>query len=113
MVFWTYILKCADGRDYTGHTDDLDRRFAEHQTGDYCRFTSTRRPVSLFWAQDFSSRAEALEAEQRIGGWSRAKKEALASGDWERVSFYGKPPRERPAALTHPNPSLGRKGLRA
>ncbi len=109
VAFWTYILKCADGRYYTGHTEDLDRRVAEHQTGGYCRFTSSRRPVSLFWEQDFATRAEALEAERQVGGWSRAKKEALASGDWKRVSFYARPPGER--VSPHPNPFLGREGL--
>jgi putative endonuclease len=95
MAFWTYILKCADGRYYTGHTDDLDRRIGEHQTGGYCDFTSRRRPVTLIWAQDFGARIEALEAERRIGKWSRAKKEALAAGDWQRLGYYAKPPAER------------------
>lgn len=95
MPFWTYILKCADGSYYTGHTDNLDRRMAEHQTGGHCRFTSMRRPVALYWAQDFASRAEALEAEIRVGKWSRAKKEALGSGDWRRLSHLSRPPHER------------------
>jgi len=95
LAFWTYILKCADGRYYTGHTDNLDRRIAEHQTGGYCAFTSHRRPVTLFWTQDFASRAEALEAELKVGKWSRAKKEALAAGDWQRIAYYAKPPHER------------------
>ena len=95
MAFWTYILRCADGRYYTGHTDDLDRRIGEHQTGGFCDFTSRRLPVTLAWAQDFPSRIEALEAERRVKGWSRAKKEALIAGDWERVSLFAKPPHER------------------
>ncbi|WP_246047908.1 GIY-YIG nuclease family protein [Hankyongella ginsenosidimutans] len=33
MSFWVYILQCADGSYYTGHTDDLDRRLAEHDNG--------------------------------------------------------------------------------
>jgi predicted GIY-YIG superfamily endonuclease len=32
-MFWTYILKCADGSYYTGHTDELDKRVAQHQSG--------------------------------------------------------------------------------
>lgn len=26
MQFWTYMLQCADGSYYVGHTDDLERR---------------------------------------------------------------------------------------
>ncbi|TZG25986.1 GIY-YIG nuclease family protein [Sphingomonas montanisoli] len=95
MAFWAYILRCVDGLYYTGHTDDLDRRIGEHMHGGYCEFTSRRRPVKLMWAQDFPSRYEALDSELRIKGWSRAKKEALFAGDWQRVSFFARPPRER------------------
>ena len=95
MAFWAYILRCADGRYYTGHTDNLERRIAEHQTGGFCDYTSRRLPVHLIWAQDFPSRIEALEAEMRVKKWSQAKKEALARGDWEDISFFAKPPKER------------------
>ena len=94
MAFWTYMLRCADGRYYTGHTDHLERRIGEHRTG-VCGFTSTRLPVNLVWSQDFPSRIEALEAERTVGGWSRAKKEALIRGDWKAVSFFARPPKER------------------
>jgi len=95
MAFWAYILRCADGKFYTGHTDDLERRIGEHQTGGYCDFTSRRLPVTLVWSEAFPSRIEALEAERIVGGWSRGKKEALIAGDWSMVSHLAKPPKER------------------
>jgi predicted GIY-YIG superfamily endonuclease len=104
VAFWTYILKCSDGRFYTGHTDDLERRIGEHQAGGCCGFTSRRRPVTLVWSQDFPTRIEALEAERRIKPWSRAKKEALIRQDWKALSYYARPPKERPST------SLGTNG---
>jgi predicted GIY-YIG superfamily endonuclease len=95
MAFWAYILRCADGSFYTGHTDNLDARIGQHLTGGYCDYTPRRLPIELAWAQDFSSRIEALEAERRVKKWSRAKKEALIAGDWNMVSYYARPPRER------------------
>ena len=95
MAFWAYMLRCADGLYYAGHTDDLDRRIGQHQTGGYCAFTSRRRPVTLVWCADLPSRIEALEAERIVGGWSRAKKEALMAGNWSLVSYFAKPPKER------------------
>jgi len=86
MTFWTYILRCADGKYYTGHTDDLERRVTQHQCGAVPGWTSVRRPVELMWSQEFVSRDEALAAEQQVGNWSRAKKEALFRGDWEALS---------------------------
>ena len=29
MAFYSYILRCADGSYYTGHTDDLDARISD------------------------------------------------------------------------------------
>ena len=94
-MFCVYVLKCSDGRYYTGHTDDLARRIAEHQQGGHCDFTSRRRPVALMWSENFQTRIEALEAEVRIKPWSRAKKEALFRGDWQMVGHYARPPGER------------------
>jgi putative endonuclease len=109
MSFWTYILRCADGSYYTGHTDNLEGRIASHQMGDIEGYTKNRRPVILRWSQDFSARIDALEAERRIKGWSRAKKEALIEGDWARVSLLA---RNRQAAK-RPSTCSGRTGLGA
>ena len=85
--FWVYILKCSDGSYYTGHTDDLDRRFLEHSQGVHVScYTFKRRPLELVFSQDFSTREEALSSERQIKGWSRAKKEAMIAGDWGSVS---------------------------
>jgi putative endonuclease len=86
MSFWVYILKCADGSYYTGHTDNLEKRIGEHRSGAFGGYTSTRLPVELVFSQDFSSREEALTSERQIKGWSRKKKEAMMRGDWNEVS---------------------------
>jgi LAO/AO transport system kinase len=84
--FHTYLLRCADDTYYAGHTDDLDRRMAQHHTGEIDGYTSSRRPVQLVWVGEATTREEALAFEMRIKSWSRAKKEALIAGDWQRVS---------------------------
>ena len=99
MAFWTYILRCSDGKYYTGHTDDLERRIAQHQSGEIPGWTSTRRPVELMWSQEFPSRLESLEAERRIQGWTRRKKEALIRGDWADLHDAAIPPPERALRL--------------
>jgi tRNA/rRNA methyltransferase len=95
MSFWAYILRLANGKYYTGHTDDLELRVAQHERGEIPGYTSRYRPVRLMWAEEFQTRDEAFEAEWRVGGWSRAKKEALFAGDWKRVSHFAKPPVRR------------------
>tara|TARA_R110002124_G_C8774737_1_gene500260 strand:- start:209 stop:367 length:159 start_codon:yes stop_codon:yes gene_type:complete len=39
--------------------------------------------VELAWSENFPTRYEALEAEKRIKGWTRAKKQALIDGNWD------------------------------
>ena len=97
MHFWVYILRCSDGSYYTGHTDNIDVRLAQHQAGDGGDWTRRRRPVELAWCEALATRIEALEAERRIKPWSRAKKEALIAGDWVKVSHFARPPNERPS----------------
>jgi predicted GIY-YIG superfamily endonuclease/proteasome lid subunit RPN8/RPN11 len=90
MVFWTYMLHCRGGVFYTGHTDDIDRRIAEHQTGALPCFTTEYLPVELVWSQDFGTREEAIRAERQIKGWARRKKLALIRGDWAEISRLAK-----------------------
>ncbi|HHT9106975.1 MAG TPA: GIY-YIG nuclease family protein [Candidatus Wujingus californicus] len=86
MSFWVYILRCADDSYYTGHTDNLEKRLAEHRSGICDGYTSARLPVTLLFSQEFSTRLEALICERQIKGWGRKKKEAMIRGDWAEVS---------------------------
>ena len=96
MDFYTYMLRCSDGSYYVGHTDDLDARLSQHQRGELQGYTERRRPVALVWHQPFPTREEALAAERQIKNWSRAKKEALIAGDWDRVSEAARKPSKLP-----------------
>jgi predicted GIY-YIG superfamily endonuclease len=86
MSFWAYMLHCSDGHFYVGHTDDLEKRIAQHQSGILLGYTHSRRPVKLVWSDSFQSRDEAKTAENQIKGWSRSKKLALIRGDWPLIS---------------------------
>ena len=74
----------------------------EHVAG----YTCSRRPLTLVWCADFPSRYEALVVERKLKGWSRAKKEALVAGDWERVSLLA-----RNRQGTGPSTGSGRTGV--
>src|SRR3989442_1676337 len=95
MTFHVYILRCADGSYYVGHTDNLEKRISEHHRGEIPGYTHTRRPVALVFAHELQTRVEALERERQLKGWSRAKKEALIKANWHRLqrltlAFSGK-----------------------
>lgn len=87
--FFLYILKCADGSYYAGHTDNLEYRLSQHKTGAYPDgYTRYRLPIELVFTQQFSSRDEVLDRERQIKGWSRKKKEALIRGDFILLQSY-------------------------
>ena len=101
MTFWVYLLRCADRSYYVGHTDDLDKRIAQHRRGEIAGYTTTRRPVQFLHAEAFTTREEALAAERQLKGWSRKKKEAWARSDWAEVSRLG----QRRTSTRSPRPS--------
>jgi putative endonuclease len=92
MGAFVYMLRCADGSFYVGSAtgDDLTRRIAEHQSGYYHGYTSTRRPVTLVWSEHFLRITDAIAVERQIKAWSRAKKEALIKGDWSAIEQFSK-----------------------
>ena len=74
----------------TGHTMRAIRTISKcgwlkHENGSIGGYTAARRPVTFVWSDSFPTRDEAYAAERRIKGWSRAKKEALIAGDWDRI----------------------------
>jgi predicted GIY-YIG superfamily endonuclease len=90
MAFYAYLLRCADGSYYAGHTDNLEQRIAQHQAGALGGYTARRRPVVLLWSDAFQTRDDAFAVERQLKGWSRAKKAALIAGDWPRISELAK-----------------------
>jgi tRNA/rRNA methyltransferase len=105
--FYAYLLRCADGHHYAGHTDDLDTCIAQHQAGAIPGYTLNRRPLTLLWSGRFPDRDQAFAAARRIRGWSRARKEALVRGDPEALGALAKKPAarsEREAAGTSHRP---------
>lgn len=75
-----YIVRCRDGKLYTGITTDLDRRIEDHNQGKGCKYTAYRRPVNLVYSEPHPTRSSALEREAQIKRYSRGKKENLIKG---------------------------------
>ena len=89
--YFVYILSCSDNSFYTGITNDLERRFGEHQTGiDPKCYTYSRRPLKLVFNQDFADVREAISFEKQVKGWSRKKKIALIKNNWESLRELAK-----------------------
>jgi putative endonuclease len=87
MRAFVYILRCSDNSYYVGSTrgEDVDRRLSEHRQGLCGGYTAARLPVVLVWSGEFDRILDAIAFERQLKGWSRAKKEALIAGEWERL----------------------------
>ena len=85
MIWFVYILRCANGSYYVGHSTNADRRLCRHLAGTGAQYTAVHHPEEIVYREQFSTEAEAVRREQQIKGWSRGKKEALISGDKDRL----------------------------
>lgn len=82
---WVYIVECRDGSYYTGMTTRLPERMSQHELCEANSYIAMHGFGRLLWTTEFSSLDEASRAEKQIKGWTRAKKEALMKGDFERI----------------------------
>jgi putative endonuclease len=86
--YYVYILSCNDNSFYIGITNNLEKRYIEHQRGlDKNSYTYSRRPLLLEFSQEFNDVLQAIYFEKKIKGWTRAKKQALINGEWDMLKI--------------------------
>jgi predicted GIY-YIG superfamily endonuclease len=95
VSFYIYILRLSNDQLYVGSTDDLARRFAEHQAGSGCRTTALFRPVELVYSERHPDRSSAVEREHQLKRWSHAKKLALIQGKLAELKRLARSGRHR------------------
>jgi putative endonuclease len=77
-IWHVYIVRCSDGTLYTGITNDLEKRIEAHNSGkDGARYTRSRRPVTLVYAEQAGSKSAAARLEYKIKRLERARKKEL------------------------------------
>ena len=78
MVYFVYLVRCKDSSLYCGITTDVKRRIDEHNTSiRSLKYTRSRRPVTLVYVEEVTSREDALKREFSIKRLSKLKKEQL------------------------------------
>ncbi|PQJ71997.1 GIY-YIG nuclease family protein [Polaribacter butkevichii] len=87
-AYFVYILKCSDNLLYVGVTNNIERRFKEHQKGlNKGCFTFKRRPLELIFYQVFNDVEQAIYFEKKIKKWSSKKKLALANDNFDMLQI--------------------------
>jgi predicted GIY-YIG superfamily endonuclease len=85
MPAWFYILRLRSGSLYPGATTDLKMRQKDHLSRRAGRTTTLDPPLALVYSEEFETFTEARRREAQVKRWSRAKKEALVSGETARL----------------------------
>lgn len=83
--YTVYILKTSSNTLYIGQTNNLKKRLQEHQS----KNTKSAKYIKYFdfcelvYSETYPTRVKAMKREWQLKRWTRAKKEALISGNLE------------------------------
>ena len=78
--WYLYLVRCGDGTIYTGISNDVSRRLAEHRGGKGARYLRGRGPLTLARQIRIGAKNDALKMEWRVKALPRARKERLIAG---------------------------------
>jgi putative endonuclease len=78
-AFYTYILECSDGSLYVGKTNDLAKRFKQHNglLPKGAKYTRARRPAVFKYIEQYESNSDALKREWEIKQLTHQEKQKL------------------------------------
>jgi len=62
-MFYVYVLKNAQSMQYIGHTNNMERRINEHNSG-LSPYTKGKGPWILFYKEEYETRSEAMKREK-------------------------------------------------
>lgn len=72
-MYYVYVLKSVKDKNiYTGYTNDLRKRLAEHKSGKV-KSTASRIPLKLIYYEAYSNKKDAQAREKYLKGGGKAK----------------------------------------
>ncbi|CAH7069959.1 GIY-YIG domain-containing protein [Vibrio chagasii] len=74
-----YLIRNRHNALYCGVTNNLQRRFEQHQTGKGAKALKGKGPLELVWSMNVQSKSEALKTEYAIKQLPKLRKESLVS----------------------------------
>ena len=82
-----YLIRTREGYLYTGITQDVKRRFQEHQEGGAktAKYLRGKAPLKLVFHKKIGSRSQALKTEAAIKKWPKIKKESLVKKEFALI----------------------------
>lgn len=91
MDYWVYISSTSNNKVlYVGVTNNLQKRIYEHKNKLIKGFTEQYKVTKLVYYEQFKNINEAIQAEKKIKGWTRKKKNILVmtmNPYWKDLNF--------------------------
>ena len=81
MGWWVYVIECESGAWYTGVTNDLERRFAQHAAGKGAKYFRMDAPKRIAAAKAFDTKGDALSQEAALKRFPREAKATWVRGN--------------------------------
>ena len=79
--FYVYIMSSKSRRIYTGVTNNIERRVAQHKRGEIEGFTQRYKINRLVYLEKYQYVGNAIRREKQIKGLDRAKRVTLIERD--------------------------------
>jgi len=76
-LWYVYILKCTDNTYYTGISNNIKNRIANHENGTGAKYTRGRGPFILVFQESCPDRSSASQRERQIKKLSLEQKKKL------------------------------------
>lgn len=82
-MFYVYFLKDSEDHLYIGQTNNLHAREKQQlsKSEKSAKFIKDNAKFNLVYHEEYPTRVEAMQREKQLKRWTRAKKEALISGN--------------------------------
>ena len=85
MMFYVYILRCADDSLYCGYTTDVEKRFEKHKSGKGAKYTRSHLPLEIVYIEEFETKSDALKRECEIKSMTKLQKEKLINSHYSEA----------------------------
>ena len=80
--WFLYLIRCKNGKLYTGITTDVERRFAEHKSNDKrgSKYLRGKAPLTLVMKKKIGSKSMVLKIEAKVKKTIKNQKEMFIDG---------------------------------
>lgn len=62
--WYVYVILCDDGSLYKGHTDNLERRYNQHCSGQGAIHTRIHKPIKIVYYEELQTQTDAVTREK-------------------------------------------------